>query len=573
MNKEDGRRRECDVLVLGSGAAGLATAVTAAKHGLNVSILEKENVFGGTTAFSGGVLWIPGNALAYARGIVDERDSARAYLRHEIGNFYDVDSVEAYLENGPKMLDFFESETEVQFLPTDYPDYHPDAPGGVDIGRSVVAAPYDIRKLGTEVARLRRPLEAITFMGMMFNSTNRELRHFFNVTKSARSAAYVAKRLGQHIIALLRYGRGVEVTGGNALVARLVRTALNEGVPIITGARTRELIVEEGRVTGARVDVDGSEVTFSARLGVVLACGGFSHAAAKTRSAFPHLSQGGEHLSLTPESNTGDGIGFAESAGARFQSRLSQAAAWMPASSIPGHGPYPHIVDRYKPGVIAVNNKGLRFTNEANSYHDFCSAMLRECGPRPEAWLICDHRTIRKYGLGFVKPAPVPLGHHLRSGYLKKAPSISKLAEWIGVDVDALEATIGRYNNDARRGEDSVFGRGRTSFNRFLGDREHQPNPNVAPVEAPPYYAIRVVMGDIGTFDGIATDTVGRVLGSNDTPIGGLFAVGNDRRSIMGGNYPGAGITLGPAMTFGYVTALHLASQSDLDARSEDLAS
>lgn len=568
MNKEKTIDRHCDVLVIGSGAGGLATAITARKAGLKVIVLEKDNVFGGTTALSGGVLWIPGNAHAAARNVNDSSDAARTYLRHEAGELYDEEEIDAYLEYGPQMLNFFENETEVKFIATDYPDYHPDNPGGADIGRSVVAAPYNARALGPEIKRLRPPLESITFMGMMFNSTNRELRHFFNVTKSLTSALYVTKKLVAHFAAVMRYGRGIQITGGNALVARLAKTAFDLEIPIITGAHAQELLLTDGAVTGAKVTIDGLQAEFEANMAVVLACGGFSQNQERLKTVYPHVSRGAMHSSLAPVGNVGDGIDLAEGAGAKFAPCLSQPAAWMPASIIPGKGgrtaTYPHIVDRYKPGVIAVSPEGRRFTNEANSYHDFGCAMLRECGAQPYSWLICDHRTIRKYGLGFVKPAPVPLGSHVRSGYLKKAPTLVALAKTIGVDPAALEATVELYNTDAAKGEDLEFARGSTSFNRFLGDGDHKPNPNVAPVDSAPFYAIKVVMGDIGTFDGIATDVNGHVLRPDQTAIKGLFAVGSDRMSIMGGNYPGAGITLGPAMTFGYITGRYIASSATM---------
>jgi succinate dehydrogenase/fumarate reductase flavoprotein subunit len=245
--------------------------------------------------------------------------------------------------------------------------------------------------------------------------------------------------------------------------------------------------------------------------------------------------------------------------------RYPNAAAWMPVSKAPlgagRTGVFPHLVDRYKPGVIAVNRHGRRFTNESNSYHDFGVAMIRDSEGEPEtaAWLICDHATIRKYGLGFAKPAPVPLALYIRSGYLKKGRTLADLARVCGIDAIGLQDTITKYNVGAARGEDPQFGRGTTAFNRYLGDADHKPNPNVAVLGDGPYYAIKLVMGDLGSFDGLSTDRIGRVLGRDLSPIEGLYAVGNDRASVMGGNYPGAGITLGPIMTFGYVAGRHLA--------------
>lgn len=560
---------ECDVLVVGSGAGGLSTAITAKKNGLDVVVIEKEEYFGGTTAFSGGVLWIPGNRHAKANGVQDSRDAARTYLQHETGAFFDAEAVDAFLEHGPEMVEFFERETAVKFVPTLYPDYHPDVGGGVDIGRSILAAPYDIRQLGADMARLRPPLKTITFIGMMFNSSNADLKHFFNATRSLTSFVYVAKRLATHMKELALYRRGINVTSGNALAARLARSALDLNIPIHTGTAARELLLENGRVVGARVQGPQGELRIAARRGVVLACGGFSHDLERIRQAYPHLRRGGEHLSPVPAGNTGDGARMAEAAGGRVEIRYPQPAAWMPVSRVPlgkgRYGVFPHLLDRYKPGIIGVLRDGRRFTNESNSYHDVGAALIRACeGQRETAmWLICDRTAIAKYGLGYAKPAPMPLAPLLRSGYPQKAGTLAELAAKTGIDPHGLAETVRAHNAGARYGEDPEFGRGSTSFNRYLADPEHKPNPCVAPIERGPFYALKVIMGDLGTFDGIRTSVAGEVLDGQGAAIPGLYAVGNDRASVMGGNYPGAGITLGPIMTFGYITGRHLARAGD----------
>lgn len=560
------RDLSCDVLVVGSGAGGLSTAITARKAGLDVIIIEKDEYFGGTTAFSGGVLWIPGNRHARDAGVSDSREAARTYLKHEAGNHFDDAAIDAFLDAGPRMLDFFERESEAKFILSGYPDYHPDVEGGAQQGRSVTAAPYDARALGEDIKRLRPPLETITFIGMMFNSSNDELKHFFRVTRSLTSAVYVAKRLASHLWDLLLYRRGVKITSGNALAARLAKTALDLRIPLLTATPAQRLINEGGTVTGAVVRDAKGEYRITARRAVVLASGGFPHDAARIARAYPHLARGGEHLSPTPAANTGDGIRMAEQAGGTCDIRFSNASAWMPVSRVPlgeRTGVFPHLVDRYKPGVIAVDRQGRRFTNESESYHDVGAAMIADGagGKETAAWLICDHATIRKYGLGYAKPAPVPVGIFVRNGYLKRAATLRALAEAVGIDADGLEQTVRAYNESAVQGIDRAFKRGSTAFNRYLGDAEHKPNPNVAPIGAGPYYALKIIMGDLGTFDGLTTDVVGRVLLRDGAAIPGLYAVGNDRASIMGGNYPGAGITLGPIMTFGYITGRHLAGQ------------
>ena len=555
----------CDVLVIGSGAGGLSTAVTARRQGLDVLVVEKEPVFGGTTAYSGGVMWVPGNPQAKAAGIVDTREAARTYLRNEIGNFYNEAAIEAFLDNGPEMLAFFERETSVKFVRTLYPDYHPDVEGGVAVGRAVMAAPFDTRALGAELPRLRPPLKTITFVGMMFNSANADLKHFFNATKSLTSFTYVAKRLAAHAKDLALYRRGVNVTSGNALAARLAKSAFDLGIPIRTSHPAKSLIKTDGRVTGAVIGSSKGDIRVIARRGVVLSCGGFPHDAVRQAKAYPHVARGGEHVSVTPEGNTGDGVRLAEAVGATFELRFPSAAAWMPVSKVPmgagEYGVFPHLLDRYKPGIIAVNRRGQRFTNESNSYHDVGEAMIATCEGETEtaAWLISDHPTIRKYGLGHAKPAPVPINSYVKSGYLHRGETLSQLARSAGIDADGLEAAVRRYNVGAATGEDPDFGRGSTSFNRYLADPDHKPNPCVGPVRQGPYYALKLFMGDLGSFDGLSTDPVGRVVDGEGQIIDGLYAVGNDRASIMGGKYPGAGITLGPIMTFGYIAGRHLA--------------
>ncbi|MTH66486.1 FAD-dependent oxidoreductase [Paracoccus shanxieyensis] len=566
-------QKQYDVVVVGSGAAGLTAAITAKTNGLSVIVLEKAPVFGGTTAFSGGVVWIPGNPHFQDRptsegGVRVDRAAVHDYMRHEAGNKYDADFVEAYLDYGPEMLRFLESRTEVKFTPSLYPDYHPEAPGGVQIGRSITAAAYDGRRLGKEFQRLRPPLKTITFMGMMFNSSNNDLKHFFNFTKSAVSAAYVAKRLGVHMTHLARYGRGVQLTSGNALAARLAKSAFDLGIQIVTDAPVRELIHADGRIAGVIAQIDGAPRQITAARGVVLAAGGFARDLQRLQQHYPHLQDGGEHFTPVPEGNTGDGIALGEAAGGHLSQGLPNAAAWMPVSKVPyGSGAiaFPHLVDRYKPGFIMVNPDGRRFVNESLSYHDVGAAMIKTCRGlgRTEAWLIADHRTIRKYGIGFVKPYPMPLAPHLRSGYLTRGKTLAELADRIGVPAQALQEDVAAFNAAARQGEDRLFGRGSSGFNRYLGDASHKPNPNVAPVERGPFYALKLIMGDLGTFPGLQIDTQARVLDAAGQPIPGLYAAGNDAASIMGGAYPGAGITIGPAMTFGYVAGLSLAGRLD----------
>ncbi|WP_298728410.1 FAD-dependent oxidoreductase [uncultured Ferrovibrio sp.] len=565
------KTHDCDLLVVGSGAGGMAAAITAKLHGLDVLIVEKESVYGGTTARSGGWLWIPANPLAAREGIKDSKEAARTYLQHEAGNHFDAERVDAFLENGPRMVDFFESKTAVKFvLGPQFSDYHPDAPGALPGGRSICAEPFDGRELGDKIKTLRPPLAEITFVGMMIGS-GKELLHFFNVTRSVVSAAYVAKLLVKYGRDLLTHGRAMRLTNGNALAGRLAKTAFDLGIPLWLNAPAGELIKEGDRVAGAIVQTQDGPVRVRAKRGVVLATGGFPHDIARRAKLYPHAPTGAEHWSPTPEGNTGDGIKLAASLGATTADELPNAAAWVPVSRVPrrdgSFGVFPHFIDRAKPGVIAVTRAGTRFVNEGNCYHDFCQALVKAHKNLPGeicAWLICDHPTLRRYGLGHVKPFPVPIAHQLKNGYLKRGKTLAELAKVCGIDPVAFERTVAEFNKHARKGEDPQFGKGSTAYNRYLGDPTVTPNPCVAPVETGPFYAVQLVIGDLGSFAGLKADAQARVLDSTTgQPIPGLYAAGNDMASIMGGNYPGGGITLGPAMTFGYIAGRHAAGVTD----------
>jgi succinate dehydrogenase/fumarate reductase flavoprotein subunit len=557
-----------DVVVVGSGAAGLTAALTARKLGLSVLVVEKESLFGGTSARSGGWLWIPASPLAVREGVTDSIEDARTYLRSEAGNHFDSEKVDAFLQNGPEMVSFLERETAVRFfLSREFPDYHPNGPGGASGGRSIGTEPFDARELGPHLAQLRRPLQETTFLGMSIGSGT-EIRHFFNVTRSVVSAAYVARILARYGRDLIRHGRGMRLTNGNALIARLAKTAFDLDIPVWVSTPVTELVRDNGAVRGVVVERDGRSIEIEATRGVVLAAGGFSHDGKRTQTHYPQFGRRADHLSPTAPGATGDGLRLGESAGGWVDRALANPAAWAPVSIVKrrdgSEGLFPHFVDRPKPGIIAVSKMGRRFVNEANSYHDFIIALLRECAQSDEdaAYLICDHTAIRRYGMGFAKPFPVPILHHIRSGYLMRARTIEDLAGQIGVGPAKLGQTIAEYNSHARRGEDPLFGKGSTAYNRFLGDPEHKPNPCVAPIERGPFYAIKVLPADIGTYAGIKTDRHARVLDADGRPVAGLYAAGNDAASIMGGNYPGGGITLGPGMTFGYIAARHLAEPS-----------
>nr|WP_322348758.1 FAD-binding protein [Orrella marina] len=413
----------------------------------------------------------------------------------------------------------------------------------------------------------------MTFVGMMFNAS-KEVSHFFNCTRSLSSAIYVVRRLATHALEMIRYGRAQRLTNGNALIARLARSAYDKSVEIRTETPVSGLIIGQSRsgkatVIGVEVSGDGNDRRqLYARKAVVLASGGFPQDPVLKQHLFEHAPTGHEHVSPAPPGNTGDGWRLAESAGGQTFDMLPNNAAWIPVSKVPHgdgkFGVFPHLVDRYKPGIIAVLANGQRFVNEANSYHDFGCALRQACqGGTCEAWLICDDRTINRYGLGYAKPFPVPKGGLIKSGYLIRARTIQDLALQAGINSEGLLKTVELVNRDAATGVDTHYGKGSTAYNRFLGDPSHLPNPCFAEIEKGPFYAVKVVMGDLGTFAGVRTDENGQVIGSDGSVVPGLYCVGNDALSVMGGAYPGGGITLGPAMTFGYRAAQSISKKKE----------
>lgn len=555
--------RDCDLVVVGSGASGMTAAVTAAFLGLDVVVIEKEPQLGGTSAWSGGWLWIPRNPLATDSGFVEDVEAPKRYLRAELGPAYDDDLATMFLEQGPRMVRFLRDSLGVAFVAgAGIPDFH-DTSDGVGLGnRSVCSAPFDGRRLGKDIARLKAPLDQVAPFGMGIAS-GADMAHFLNATRKPVSFAHVARRILAHWRDVALHGRGMHLVNGNALVAQLMKAALDEHVTLETSSPVRDLLIEEGRVAGAVAETPAGRTMFRARKGVVLAAGGFPHDIARKAKMFAHAPTGREHWSAAPRANTGDGLRLGESAGGRVREDLSNAGAWAPVSLAPKRGgdfgTFPHLVERAKPGLIMVTNRAERFANEADSYHDVMQALFAAtpAGEKAEAWMICDHPFQRRYGLGRSRPRPYTVRPWIANGYLKRATTIEDLARQCGLDPARLTQTIDDYNRDAAHGRDRQFHRGMSAYNKAQGDPENKPNPCVAPILRGPFYAVRIVAGSLGTFAGLRTDAFARVLDGEGQPIAGLYAVGNDMSSMMGGRYPAGGITLGPGMTFGYVAAHH----------------
>lgn len=549
--------RHFDLIVVGSGAGGLTASVVAARLGLKVLLVESSEYIGGTSALSGGIAWIPCNPLMVKSGTPDTREAARRYLRKVVGHRYRGSVVEAYLDNGPQMVDFLLRETEMEYQSVPWPDYYPGFDGALPSGRAIAAVAYDGRRLGDKLVMLRPPLPNYQPFGTLMLDVP-DFYHFLNATKSLVSFKHAARVTVQYLVHRLAGHQRVRLTLGSALVARLFRSCLDAGVQIWTNSRAKQVLQDaSGRVTGIAIEQQNTTEIVNTRRGVVLASGGFSHDPELRHKYYPHPEA---HPTMTVATDRGDGYRMGVAANAAIGDDVCLPFIGFDLSTmISKDGARTTVMnsgDRTKPGIICVNAAGRRFVNEALPAHDFVQRMLAD-GVK-EAFLICGHGFIRRYGLGAIKPGPAlmrPLRRHLESGYLVKGDSAIDIARKLVIDPIVLERTIARFNWNARTGGDPDFDKGGDIHQRATGDPNHKPNPCVGPLGLPPYYAIRVYPGDIGSSVGLRTDGHSRVLKEDGAPIEGLFACGLDSYSIMSGTNPSGGCSIGPAMVMGYIAA------------------
>ena len=552
---------EVDLLIAGAGPAGMTAALVASLEGLDVLLCEKSDQVGGTGSTSAGTLWIPGNSQSRAAGFTDSAAQADRYLDALIGERGNREVRDAYLQTGPTAIDYLCERSDVQFLACGtHPDYRSNMAGAAVAGRAIVPEPFDGRLLGSEFWRIRPPVpEFMLFGGMMVGKA--DISRLLGRFQSFGNFIYSAKLLARYLVDRVKYPRGTRLMMGNALVGRLFYSLRRRSVPIMFDAAIVDLAGDRNGVKGARLNSGGKEILVRARRGVVLATGGYGHNKG-FRSAF--MPQPAPEYSMSYEGNQGDGLDIGRRLGAAFASEQCTSGLWTPVSIVPRSdgtkGLFPHLVlDRAKPGLIAVNAAGLRFVNEAASYHDFVLAMFEsnKAVRSIPAWLVCDAAFIAKYGLGVVYPGHRNPVKFVENGYLVSARSLDELARKIDVDAVQLRDTVARYNGFAETGVDVDFGKGETELNRFNGDADHKPNPCIASVITPPFYALAVWPADIAVSTGLATDADARVLGDDGKSIAGLYACGNDMASVMAGSYPGPGTTLGPAIVFAYRAVMH----------------
>lgn len=558
-------KNEYDVVVIGSGAAGISAAVTAKHQGLDVLVVEKDRYLGGTSAISGGWAWVPGTEEGLARG--DSREEIETYIRTLAGRSYNAEAVGTFLDEVPRAMSFLEKEAGIEFiLPETAPDYQMDTPGARKGGRAVTVAKTDARVLGGDRLRMQPYLYAYTVFGYM-PEIGDDIATFIKANRSIRAFAYVMRRITKSWRETLLHQRAFDRTNGNALMTRMVAAARHFDVPMVTGTPVLQVLRgEDGAADGVVLGGD-QHGTIRARLGVVIAAGGFTGDKELRQRTFPHDPHGDNHVTPT-RGHDGDSYRLAAELGGTLDTTPHQPASWGPVTvwkNLRGQDQvFPHLRAFGLPGLIAVNRRGERFANESYSYHDFGVEMIKEdAGERDTfGWIVADATAMRTYGIGYAKPRPLPTWYYKKVGFLVEGASVEQLAEKIGVPADRLVATIAEFNEGAARGEDPKFKRGSNWFHHFKGDLEHKPNPNLAVLEKGPFYAVKIQVGDLGSYAGLAVNGRSEVVTAAGEAVPGLYAVGTAAVSVFGGGYPGYGANIGPALVFGHQVGRDIAEHA-----------
>ena len=552
-----------DVLVVGSGAGALVSALTARLGGADVTIIEKSDEIGGTSAMSGGGIWIPNSHYAQAMGVDDSTEEAYDYMKAVIGDQVEDDRIRAFVEEAPRMLEFLDANTRLKYEPYPYPDYYPEQKGGKTGFRTHSPMPMHAKNLGALFSKLRATPAQSTVNGISI--TFSEGRAF--LTQAPGWKFTIFKMMARYFLDIpsrLKGKRDRRLTLGNALVGRLLWSVKEMKIPLLTETSFKKLIETDGRVTGAVIERDGKEETITVSKGVVFGAGGFEHNQEMREKYLPQPSSG--EWSGSQRNNTGDAIRGGEEVGAKMT--LMKHAWWAPSIKVPGW-PQPFVLfaERSLPGLVIVNTDGLRFSNEAAPYLESGLSMYENDKNivSVPSYIVFDANFRQKFPLGPLGPGYAFPDAALPGAVKKilvKAETLDELAEKVGLNAENLKETVRRNNEYAVTGKDTEYGRGDSYYDKFYGDSRTSPNPCIAPIDKAPYYAIPVYPGDIGTKGGLHTNARGQVVREDGSPIEGLYAIGNSSSSVMGDKYPGAGATIGPAMTFGYVAARHITGQN-----------
>jgi 3-oxosteroid 1-dehydrogenase len=557
---------EVDVVVVGAGAAGMSAALAAAKLGLDTVLIEKSGYFGGSTARSGGGVWIPGNYALKAAGEDDDLENSKQYLDSIVGDVVPKVRRDTYLDRGAEVMDFIRANTPVRFTwVPEYADYHPEQPGGRVRGRTVEPVPLDARFLGEELRRLH---PAYTKAPANLIVTQADYRKISLGLRTLGGPLTMVKVLLNRVVASLR-GRRMYAMG-NAIAIGLRHGLAENGVPVHYDTELADLLVEDGRVVGVTVLRDGVRTPLRARRGVVLGSGGFERNAELRGKYLPQPTN--EAWTTGSEFNTGAGLLAGITVGA--QTDLLDDAWWGPTIPLPS-GPWFCLAERNLPGSMIVNQAGRRYMNEALPYveavHEIYRGEETGVGHVP-SWMIIDQRYRNRYLFAGLMPRQPFPGHWYKFGTLRKADSIAALAAEIDVPAEALAATVERFNSFAVGGVDEDFHRGESAYDKYYSDPTVKPNPSLARIDQGPFYAVKIVPGDLGTKGGLVTDERARVLRADGSVIEGLYASGNVSSAVMGNTYPGPGGTIGPALVFGYLAAQDIATQEIASAATGPVA-
>lgn len=553
--------QEVDWLVAGTGAGGLTGAVVAHQLGGKVLVVESSEFYGGTTTHSGGVIWVPGNHLMHTVGIEDSLDEGYQYISSLIGDTVPDARVRAYAYRADEMLQYMEQHSHVSYEPLPlYMDYFEEHKGWKRGGRSMCPGSFSLRRLGAEAEHMRRgPFKG---MGMMFNMSVVESSSLMKM--NLRSYWLGAKMLLRYIFDIRARLKGKDdnrVAVGEALIAKLRCSLMDRDIPLWLSSPMVELIKEDKRVVGAIVNKQGQPVRIRARKGVLMATGGFaSNDEMRQQYHFKPITT--KWTAASPASQ-GDGIRIGQKAGAALG--FMHSVWWSPSYILPSGETISLIAGKAMPGSIMVNRCGKRFTNEAQPYEEFVKEQYASEQRGEKAipcYLVFDSTYRSKYVVGHLKPSKLASDKvipqaYFDSGLLTKADSLAELANSLSIDAEQLETTVRDFNENARKGLDPDFGRGESLHDRYYADAKVQPNPSLAPLEQGPYYAMRIEAGDLDTKGGIVCDEYGRACDENGDVIEGLYGAGNTTAAVMGDTYPGAGATIGSAMTFAYLAAQH----------------
>ncbi len=557
-----------DIAVIGAGGAGMAAALFAAIDGQRVLLVERTAFVGGTTAHSAGTTWVPGTHHAAAVNPADSLRDAARYMDNAIGDRAPLLLRQAFLDHGAQAVAHIEAHSEVRYRPCPkHPDYISELGGSTLSGRALEPLPFDGRLLGDLFELVRPPIPEFTVLGgMMVDRT--DIGHLLGMTQSMASLRHSVKILARHLRDRIGHPRGTRLVMGNALVGRLLYSlSRHDNVTLLLDTEVEQLARDGAGIASLTLRQNGQRRTLGVRGGVILASGGFNRHPKLRRQMLPGIAP---EWSPAAPGHTGAAHDLARGLGARYGTASLSHAFWAPVSTrVRADGSvaaFPHFVmDRAKPGMLTVNQKGERFVNESTSYHLFGLAMQQahQSSPSIPAYLVCDAEALRRYGIGMVRPGGKGLEPFLADGYLSEGHTLGELAHKLGIDAAGLEASVARMNAFAASGIDADFGRGATAYQQNIGDPARGgKNPNLGALRQAPFYAIRLYPGDIGASTGLATDPDARVLDGNDVPIPGLYAVGNDMHSIMGGAYIAPGITLGPGLVFAYIAARHAAARA-----------